>query len=97
MTVATILRSIKKADVRKAIHYVNVYGVPPKRESKSCSLYWRRRRHPAKYVVQIAAFHATGRSLKPGEYATTQSRRVLERLTFHVINSPSSAEFPISS
>jgi hypothetical protein len=97
MTATRVLRRIKKGDVRKAIHYINVNGVPTERKSKSCSLYLHGRRYPAKYVVQIAAFQAKGRSLKPSEYTSTQSRRVLERLKFHVINSPSSAEFSLSS
>ena len=97
MTVPKVLRSIKKADVRAAIHYINVNGVPTERKSKSCSVYVHGRRYPAKYVVQIAAFQATGRTLNPSEYTSTQSRRVLERLNFHVVNSPSSAELTLSS
>jgi hypothetical protein len=58
-----IPREIRAEHVPAAIAEIERNGVPPSRRSKRYHLVYRGRHYPPKYVVSLAARHATGRAL----------------------------------
>lgn len=91
LSIHEILRAIKKKHVRRAIAYIDGHGVPKGRNSTRYSVRGRKGAlYPPKYVVCVAAFYATGRTLKPDEHSGgRQSNDVLTGLKFRIIQHPS--------
>jgi hypothetical protein len=80
-----IPREIRAEHVRAAIAEIERNGVAPSRQSKRYHLVYRGRRYPPKYVVSLAARHATGRELPPKKFnGGPETNTRLENLGFEI-------------
>jgi hypothetical protein len=72
--------------VEEAIARIDREGVPRRRESTKFHLVVEGRRYPPKYVISLAAAHATGRELRPYEFSGgDETNSVLQSLGFTVV------------
>jgi 5-methylcytosine-specific restriction protein A len=81
-----IPREIRAEHVRAAIAEIERNGVPLRRQSTRYHLVYQGRRYPPKYVVSLAARHATGRELPPKVFnGGEETNRPLRNLGFEII------------
>jgi 5-methylcytosine-specific restriction protein B len=81
-----IPREIKAKHVRDAIDEIKQDGVPAHRKSKKYHLIYGGHRYPPKYVLSLAAKHATGRELASKAFnGGEEANRPLRNLGFTVI------------
>jgi len=76
---------IRAEHVRAAIAEIDRVGVPPLRQSVRYHLVYQARRYPPKYVVSLAARHATGRELPSGQFSGgSETNSFLQSLGFDI-------------
>ena len=83
---SAIPSSLTRAHVEAAIARIDREGVPPRRESTKFQLVIDGRRYPPKYVISLAASHATGHELRPQEFSGgDETNSVLQSLGFTIV------------
>ena len=80
-----IPREIKAEHVHAAIAEIERNGVPPSRQSTRYHLMYHGRRYPPKYVVSLAARHATGQALPSNQFSGgSETNEFLRDLGFDI-------------
>jgi len=77
---------ITKQHVLDAIAEIDRDGVPPVRRAKGFDLVYNGKTYPPKYVLSLAAKHATGRELDPSEFSGGEAtNNLLSALDFEIV------------
>src|SRR6476469_8043130 len=80
-----IPNEIKAEHVHAAIAEIDRNGVPAWRKPWRYNLEYQGRRYPPKYVVRLAARHATGRTLPSSEFnGGSETNDLLRNLGFEI-------------
>lgn len=79
--------NITSTHIISAIREIDLYGVPPRRNSKVYSLLYKGRRYPPKYVISIANRYANGTELDYREFngGRQETNPFLEERGFNVV------------
>lgn len=77
---------LTRSHVEKALAEIDRSGIPPGRRSTKFVLVVNGKNYPPKYVVSLAAMHATGRALDPSEFSGgAETNNTLSALGFTVV------------
>lgn len=83
-----VFNGIQKEHILSAIREIDNDGVRKGRHSTTYDLIYNNKLYPPKYVLSVAARHATGKELEPDDFAggaNTPAFQFLERLNFQLI------------
>jgi hypothetical protein len=67
---------ITREYILAAITEIDQKGVPEDRHAKGFDLLYNGKAYPPKYVLSLAAKHATGKELKPGEFTGGEATNI---------------------
>lgn len=82
----TAIPKLTRKHVCAALDRIDREGYPASRRSTRYHLVERSKRYPPKYVISLAAEHATGYELAPEEFSGgPETNQVLERLGFTIV------------
>jgi hypothetical protein len=81
-----IPEEIKRQHILQAISEIDANGVPRNREATGFDLVYEGKFYPPKYVLSLAAKHATGKELPPSEFTGgVPTNSLLSRLGFEIV------------
>jgi 5-methylcytosine-specific restriction enzyme B len=81
---ADIIRAIGSQHIEEAIEFIDLHGVPKRRNSTKFSLQREGRLYPPKYLIAVAFHEATGQSLTTQDHSGGEqdSNKILYELGF---------------
>jgi 5-methylcytosine-specific restriction enzyme B len=89
---ADIIRAIGSQHIEEAIKFIDLHGVPRRRNSRKFSLLRAGRLYPPKYLIAVAFHESTGQILTTQDHSGGEqdSNKILHKLGFSdVVPQPS--------
>lgn len=78
--------NITRNHILKALHRIEINGVPDRRGSRKFQISYKGKLFPPKYVISLANFYANGKELQPSEFSGgEETNTFLNKVGFEVV------------